>query len=145
MGEEKENISIDDKNTSMRKLDMPIGRLKFFTNSIIIFALQVIAIAIYYIFYFLLKSPNALLTLVVIFSIVFGIPILYLHFINYAKRIWDIAGNFNLAIWLTIVLFAISFIVSNPILCLVLAYSSSGFPSPTIKYIFIFPFLLFVI
>ena len=25
MGEEKENISIDDKNTSMRKLDMPIG------------------------------------------------------------------------------------------------------------------------
>lgn len=36
MGEEKENISIDDKNTSMRKLDMPIGRLKFFTNSIII-------------------------------------------------------------------------------------------------------------
>ena len=94
----------------MRKLDMPIGRLKFFTNSIIIFALQVIAIAIYYIFYFLLKSPNALLTLVVIFSIVFGIPILYLHFINYAKRIWDIAGNFNLAIWLTIVLFAISFI-----------------------------------
>ena len=50
MGEEKENISIDDKNTSMRKLDMPIGRLKFFTNSIIIFALQVIAIAIYYIF-----------------------------------------------------------------------------------------------
>lgn len=110
MGEEKENISIDDKNTSMRKLDMPIGRLKFFTNSIIIFALQVIAIAIYYIFYFLLKSPNALLTLVVIFSIVFGIPILYLHFINYAKRIWDIAGNFNLAIWLTIVLFAISFI-----------------------------------
>ena len=105
MGEEKENISIDDKNTSMRKLDMPIGRLKFFTNSIIIFALQVIAIAIYYIFYFLLKSPNALLTLVVIFSIVFGI-----HFINYAKRIWDIAGNFNLAIWLTIVLFAISFI-----------------------------------
>lgn len=110
MGEEKENISIDDKNTSMRKLDMPIGRLQFFTNSIIIFALQVIAIAIYYIFYFLLKSPNALLTLVVIFSIVFGIPILYLHFINYAKRIWDIAGNFNLAIWLTIVLFAISFI-----------------------------------
>ena len=110
MGEEKENISIDDKSTSMRKLDMPIGRLKFFTNSIIIFALQVIAIAIYYIFYFLLKSPNALLTLVVIFSIVFGIPILYLHFINYAKRIWDIAGNFNLAIWLTIVLFAISFI-----------------------------------
>lgn len=110
MGEEKENISIDDKNTSMRKLDMPIGRLKFFTNSIIIFALQVIAIAIYYIFYFLLKTPNALLTLVVIFSIVFGIPILYLHFINYAKRIWDIAGNFNLAIWLTIVLFAISFI-----------------------------------
>lgn len=110
MDEEKENISIDDKNTSMRKLDMPIGRLKFFTNSIIIFALQVIAIAIYYIFYFLLKSPNALLTLVVIFSIVFGIPILYLHFINYAKRIWDIAGNFNLAIWLTIVLFAISFI-----------------------------------
>lgn len=110
MGEEKENNSIDDKNTSMRKLDMPIGRLKFFTNSIIIFALQVIAIAIYYIFYFLLKSPNTLLTLVVIFSIVFGIPILYLHFINYAKRIWDIAGNFNLAIWLTIVLFAISFI-----------------------------------
>ena len=110
MGEEKENISIDDKNTSMRKLDMPIGRLKYFTNSIILFALQVIAISIYYIFYFLLKSPNALLTLVVIFSIVFGIPILYLHFINYAKRIWDIAGNFNLAIWLTIVLFAISFI-----------------------------------
>ena len=110
MGEEKENNSIDDKNTSMRKLDMPIGILKFFTNSIIIFALQVIAITIYYIFYFLLKSPNALLTLVVIFSIVFGIPILYLHFINYAKRIWDIAGNFNLAIWLTIVLFAISFI-----------------------------------
>ena len=26
MGEEKENNSIDDKNTSMRKLDMPIGR-----------------------------------------------------------------------------------------------------------------------
>ncbi len=110
MCEEKENISFDDKNASMRKLDMPIGKLKFFTNSIIIFALQVIAIALYYIFYFLLKSPNALLALVVIFSIVFGIPILYLNFINYAKRIWDIAGSFNLAIWVTVVLFAISFI-----------------------------------
>ena len=32
-------------------------------------------------------------------------------------------------------LVAILFITSNPMLCLVLLYSGSGFPNPTIKYI----------
>ena len=42
-------------------------------------------------------------------------------------------------------IFAILFIVLNPMLCLVLLYSSSGFPNPTIKYIFIAPFPFFVL
>lgn len=110
MTEEIEKNSFDDSNSSMRKIDMPIGKFKFFTNSIIIFAIQVIAIALYYICYFLLRSPNSFLALVLIFSVIFGIPIIYLHFVNFSKRIWDIIGNFNLAICLTVFLFIISFI-----------------------------------
>lgn len=99
----------DDSKTSLLKIDMPIGKMKFFVNSIIIFVLQLIAMIIYYLFYFTMKSPSSILALIIVTGLLFGMPILYLNFVNYTKRMYDITGNFHRGIWFTVGLFAISF------------------------------------
>lgn len=98
----------DDSKTSLLKIDMPIGKMKFFVNSIIIFVLQLVAMIIYYLFYFTMKSPSSILALIIVTGILFGMPILYLNFVNYTKRMYDITGNFHRGIWFTVGLFAIS-------------------------------------
>lgn len=103
---EEQNIS--DSNSNLLKIDMPIGKLKFFVNSIILFAIQMIVVALYYLLYFTTKNPSGFIILLILFILIFGIPLLYLNFVNYAKRMWDISGKIHLGIWLTAGLFAIS-------------------------------------
>lgn len=105
-----EDIVYNQDDTSLLKIDMPIGKLKFFVNSIILFVMQVIVMALYYLFYFTTKSPGSFLALLGIFILIFGLPLLYLNFVNYTKRMWDITGNFHRGLWFTVGLFAISFI-----------------------------------
>ena len=103
-----EEPNITDSQSNLFKIDMPIGKLKFFVNSIILFAIQMIAMAIYFPFYFKIKEPSGFIALLAIFIILFGIPLLYLNFVNYTKRMWDISGKLHTGIWLTAGLFAIS-------------------------------------
>lgn len=108
--EENQEIEYSDSKTNLLKIDMPIGKLRFFVNSIILFIIQMIVIALYYLCYFITKSPESFLILFGIFLLVFGIPLLYLNFVNTVKRMWDIAGTFHRGLWLSVGLFVISFI-----------------------------------
>lgn len=110
MEENQPTIEFDDSRASLVKFDMPISKLKFFVNSIIIFAFHLIAIALYYLFYILMNNPNGFIVLLTIFAIVFGFPILYLNFVNYTKRLWDIVGDLHKGFWINVGIFAISFI-----------------------------------
>lgn len=104
------SIIYDESEASLIKIDTPIGKMKFFVNSIILFAMQVIVIVLYYLFYFSIKGPELTLILICAFLLIFELPLLYLNFVNYTKRMWDIVGNFHRALWFTIGLFVISFI-----------------------------------
>ncbi len=100
----------DDTYSSLLKIDMPIGKMKFFINSIIIFLISIVGIVLYYVFYFLTISSQAVLILIGLFFIFFGLPLIYLNFVNYTKRIWDLTGTKKHAVIITIILFFTSFI-----------------------------------
>ncbi len=100
----------NDSKTNLLKFDMPIGKLRFFVNSIILFIIQMIVVALYYLCYFITKSPESFIILFGIFSLIFGIPLLYLNFVNTVKRMWDITGTFHKGLWFSVGLFVTSFI-----------------------------------
>lgn len=100
----------NDSKTNLLKFDMPIGKLRFFVNSIILFIIQMIVVALYYLCYFITKSPESFIILFGIFSLIFGIPLLYLNFVNTTKRMWDITGTFHKGLWFSVGLFVTSFI-----------------------------------
>ncbi len=108
--QQSKEINYNDADTHLLKIDMPIGKLKFFVNSAILFLIQIIGIVLYYIFYFTNKTPEKFFIILCLFTIFIGIPLLYLNFVNYTKRMWDITGNLHRGIWFTVGLFAISFI-----------------------------------
>ena len=95
----------DDTYSSLLKIDMPIGKMKFFINSIIIFLISIVGIVLYYVFYFLTISSQAVLILIGLFFIFFGLPLIYLNFVNYTKRIWDLTGTKKHAVIITIILY----------------------------------------
>lgn len=103
-----EPITQNDSDSKLFKLDMPIGKLKFFVNSIILFAIHLVIIGLYCLIYFMTKTPESYIALLGIFLLIFGIPMLYLNFVNYTKRMWDITGSFHRGLWFTVGLFAIS-------------------------------------
>lgn len=98
------------EKSSILKLNCPIGKLKFFVNSLILFAAQLLTIALYFAFYYaFVKNPTTFLILLVMFGIIFGLPLIYLNFVNYAKRLWDITADKKTAILATTVIFVASF------------------------------------
>lgn len=104
---QNENICIyNDKKSSLLKIDIPIGRLKFFVNSVIIFILALLAAGICYLLLFLTGGFQGIALIIsAILMIICCLGFLYLHFINIAKRNWDITGRKNLGIWITVALF----------------------------------------
>lgn len=85
----------DDKSSNFFKLDMPIGRLKFFVNTFLIFILQAVLIVLYLFISIKLKN-NFKYHLVTLFC--FFVPIYYLYFITFAKRLWDFFGSKKLGL-----------------------------------------------
>lgn len=81
-----EPITQNDSDSKLFKLDMPIGKLKFFVNSIILFAIHLVIIGLYCLIYFMTKTPESYIALLGIFLLIFGIPMLYLNFVNYTKE-----------------------------------------------------------
>lgn len=98
------------EKTSILKIDFPIGKLKFFVNSLILLAIQLLAIGTYLGFYFYFKSPTAFIVLLIVFGVLFFIPLVYLNFVNYAKRLWDITGERKASIITTAIIFILSLI-----------------------------------
>ena len=121
------------EKTSILKIDFPIGKLKFFVNSLILLAIQVLVIGTYLGFYFYFKSPTAFVVLLITFGILFFIPLIYLNFVNYAKRLWDITGNFKNAILLTLAIFIFStvsiFLPRSAIIWIVIYFTMLFIPS----------------
>lgn len=96
---------LNNSRTSLLKIDIPIGKLKFFINSLILLFLQLFAIGLYLALYSYFKSPEAFIILTVIFGFIFGIPLIYFNFVNYTKRLWDITGNYKTALYAAIGIF----------------------------------------
>lgn len=85
-----------DNFTSLFKLDEPIGRLKFFLNSVLIL---IVMLALSAPFYAILSASNGTKGPV---AIILGLVYFYLAFTNVSKRFWDLTGQKMKAIWFTV-------------------------------------------
>lgn len=107
MEKNTQEVIFDESKTNFLKIDTPIGKLKFFVNSVIIFVAQIIvAIGMYFVGSSFYINPSLYWISFVVF-----ILFLYLFLVNYAKRLWDIMGNKKLAIIVAILLIMLSFTV----------------------------------
>ena len=107
MEKNTQEVIFDESKTNFLKIDTPIGKLKFFVNSVIIFVAQIIvAIGMYFVGSSFYINPSLYWISFVVF-----IFFLYLFLVNYAKRLWDIMGNKKLAIIVAILLIMLSFTV----------------------------------
>ena len=108
MGEEiVQDVIFDESKSNFLKIDTPIGKLKFFVNSVIIFVSQIIVIfGIYCIGSNFHVSPSLYWVTFAVFIFFF-----YLFLVNYAKRLWDIFANKRLAIIVAILLIMLNFVV----------------------------------
>ena len=107
MEKNTQEVIFDESKTNFFKIDTPIGKLKFFVNSVIIFVAQIIvAIGMYFVGSNFYINPSLYWISFVVF-----IFFLYLFLVNYAKRLWDIMGNKKLAIIVAILLIMLSLTV----------------------------------
>ena len=107
MEKNTQEVIFDESKTNFLKIDTPIGKLKFFVNSVIIFVAQIIVtIGMYFVGSNFYINPSLYWISFVVF-----IFFLYLFLVNYAKRLWDIMGNKKLAIIVAILLIMLSLTV----------------------------------
>lgn len=110
------------KIESLLKINSPSGKLEFFKYSIVIILIQTICALI---FVFLASDTlglKSIFWLPFLFVIVIELPLLYLYFIQCARRLWDITGNKNAGLIINTVLFAISVIgmISFPLITIII-------------------------
>ena len=107
MEDNTQEVIFDESKTNFLKIDTPIGKLKFFVNSVIIFITQIIILfGIYCVGSNFHVSPSLYWFTFAVFIFFF-----YLFLVNYAKRLWDILGNKRFAIIVSILLMMLNFIV----------------------------------
>ena len=107
MEKNTQEVIFEESKTNFLKIDTPIGKLKFFVNSVIIFVAQIIVtIGMYFVGSSFYINPSLYWISFVVF-----IFFLYLFLVNYTKRLWDIMGNKKLAIIVAILLIMLSFTV----------------------------------
>ncbi len=107
MEDNTQEVIFDESRTNFLKIDTPIGKLKFFVNSVIIFITQIIILfGIYCVGSNFHVSPSLYWFTFAVFIFFF-----YLFLVNYAKRLWDILGNKRFAIIVSILLMMLNFIV----------------------------------
>ena len=110
------------KFESVLKINSPSGRFEFFKYSIAIVLIQTLFT---FLFLFLLSDVfgfKSLFWFPFVFVIFIELPLLYLYFIQCAKRLWDITGSKKAGILANIVLFVISFIgmISFPLITVII-------------------------
>lgn len=84
-----------DESESIFKIDGPINRIKFFWTSVGLGIYTAISMVLYWAIYlgFCRFGGPGVIFLICIFSIIYLLPFLYLTFVNYSKRLYDITGS----------------------------------------------------
>ena len=110
------------KTENLLKINSPSGKLEFFKYAVIIGLIQTVCALM---FVFLTSDVLGLKSIFwkpFIFVIVIELPLLYLYFIQCARRLWDITGNKNTGLIINTALFVISVIgmISFPIVTIII-------------------------
>ena len=100
---------------NMFKINEPIGRICFLTNWFIIMVIHIFFRVTTHYFKIFAHGNNTLIISILAYSLISALFVYYLHFINTAKRFWDISQNKMFGIIMTSI-YPILFIVSIPIL-----------------------------
>ena len=95
---------------NLLKINNPIGRFEFFKYSILIAILQLIFALIFVYATSNILGLKSIIWFPLVFAIIVELPLLYLYFVQSAKRLWDITGEKNNAIIINIFVFIISVI-----------------------------------
>lgn len=106
------------KFESVLKINNPSGRLEFFKYSVAIVLMQTICSLLFIFLTGDVFGLKSIFWLPFVFVAFIELPLLYLYFIQCAKRLWDITGSKKAGILANIVLFIISFIgmISFPLI-----------------------------
>lgn len=95
---------------NLLKINNPIGRFEFFKYSILIAILQLIFALIFVYATSNILGLKSIIWFPLVFAVIIELPLLYLYFVQCAKRLWDITGEKNNAILINIFVFVISVI-----------------------------------
>ncbi len=95
---------------NLLKINNPSGRLEFFKYTILIAILQLIFALIFVYATSNILGLKSIIWFPLAFAIIVELPLLYLYFVQSAKRLWDITGEKNNAIIINIFIFIISVI-----------------------------------
>ena len=95
---------------NLLKINNPIGRFEFFKYSILIAILQLIFALIFVYATSNILGLKSIIWFPLVFAIFIELPLLYLYFVQSAKRLWDITGEKYNAIIINIFIFIISVI-----------------------------------
>lgn len=95
-----------DESESIFKIDGPINRIKFFWTSVGLGIYTAISMVLYWAIYlgFCRYGGLGVIFLICVFSIIYLLPFLYLTFVNYSKRLYDITGSKQKGIIFSLVL-----------------------------------------
>jgi len=110
------------KIENLLKINSPSGKLEFFKYTLIIGLIQTVCA---FMFVFLTSDVLGLKSIFwmpFIFVIVIELPLLYLYFIQCARRLWDITGSKNTGLIINTALFVISVIgmISFPLVTIII-------------------------
>jgi len=90
------------------KISSACDRFEFFQRSMMLFVLQLVFALTFWALTTYTGVKN-MLWVTPLFLIFIELPLLYLYFVLIARRVWSILGVFKLGIFVSLVLFALSF------------------------------------
>lgn len=110
------------KIESLLKINSPSGKLEFFKYSIVIGLIQTVCALMFVFLTSDVLGLKSIFWMLFIFVIVIELPLLYLYFIQCARRLWDITGSKNTGLIINTALFVISVIgmISFPLVTIII-------------------------
>ena len=110
------------KTENLLKINSPSGKLEFFKYAVIIGLIQTVCALMFVFLTSDVLGLKSIFWMPFIFVIVIELPLLYLYFIQCARRLWDITGNKNAGLIISTVLFVISVIgmISFPLVTIII-------------------------
>lgn len=104
---QQEDVVFDDSKTNLLKLDMPIGRKRYFIISFIIGAIMlVLGVLVKYLELANLLFPAVFIVVFLILSV-----LMFLTIINDSKRFWDLCEQKRKGLLFAIILFLLNIVL----------------------------------